>query len=319
MKQEREARRTVSESATLVDEVTDLRAFCLIVDLGSITRAARALRESKATVSRRLARIEAAVGVTLVERTTRAMRPTEDGVAYRERLGEVLELLAAANDAARHRAQAPSGVLRVTSGPEFNALLAPVVAAFSAKFPAVRVEMLVTQTALDLDAENVDVALRVSFQLPSSALIAHKVLPLDVAFAAAPSYLRTHGAVRTIDDLKKHRFVSLRSNAQPVPLRHKGTGELTTLTLEPSLVGTDMNFLVDLACAGAGIIVVPEVAIRPRLAIGTLVRLLPDYEMQGGPSLYLLHRGNRFLAPKVRAFREFVLDALRPKRSASRR
>lgn len=318
MKQARESRRTVSESATIVGDLADLRAFCEIVDRGSITDAARALRESKATVSRRLARLEAAVGATLVARTTRQLRATEDGVAYRERLGEVLELLGAANDAARHRGQAPSGLLRVTSGPEFNALLAPIVTGFAARYPAVRVEMLITQASLDLDGEGVDVALRVSMQLPDSALIAHKILPLDVAVVASPAYVKAHGAVRTPEDLTRHRCLWLRQGPQLVGFRHRASGELHTVPITPHLVATEMNFLVDAAACGGGIMVAPELAVRSRVASGELVRVLSAYDV-GGPSLYLMHRASRFIAPKVRAFREFVLEALRPPSGGTKR
>ena len=295
-------------------DLADLRAFCSIVDLGSITAAGRALRESKATVSRRLTRLESALGVTLIERTTRLVRATEEGVAYRERVGAVLELLGAANDAARHRGQRPSGVLRVTSGPELNALLAPVIGAFAAKYPAVRVEMRVSQSALDFDAEGLDVALRVAQQLPSSSLVAHKVLPLDVAFVASPAYVAAHGAPRAPADLARHRCNWLDRTPRALSLRHRRSGELAEIAVSSHIEANEMSFLVELAACGAGVTVLPRIAVRRRLDAGELVEVLGDYELPASPTLYLMHRASPFLPPKVRAFREAVLDALGPGR-----
>lgn len=292
--------------------MTDLRAFCLVADLRSITMAAKALRESKATVSRRITRLEASLGVALLERTPRRVEPTEDGAAYRARVGDVLDLLGAANDAARQARAVPSGLLRVTSGPEFNGVLAPVIVDFADRHPAVRIEMVVTQQSLDFDADRIDVALRVAMQLADSALIAHRVLPLDLAIIASPAYLARHRAPRTPEDLASHRTVFLPSRVREFPIRHVKTGKVTKVTATPTIVATDMNFVIELARAGAGIGFVPKVSVEPHLASGELVQVMKDHEISGA-TLFLLHRGGRFIPPKVRAFRDFVLAAFAAK------
>lgn len=298
----------VAESATAVGDLIDLRAFCLVTDLRSLTAAAKALRESKATVSRRISRLEAALGVSLLRRTPRLVEPTDDGAAYRVRVGEVLDLLGAANDSVRQAREAPSGLLRVTSGPEFNAVLAPVVVGFVDRHPAVRLEMVVTQAALDFDADRIDVALRVSLQLADSALIAHKVLPLDLAAVASPDYLARHPAPRVPEALSSHRIVFLPPRGDAFPIRHRTTGKITKIAARPTLVVTEMNFMIEVARAGGGIAFAPKIAVARELASGALVQVLSDYEIAGA-SLYLLHRGGRFIPPKVRAFRDFVVDA----------
>jgi len=310
MQQVGDSQRIVTDSATLVPDLEDLRAFCLVVDLGSVTAAARLVRESKATVSRRITRLESALGVSLVERTPRLVQATEDGIAYRQRIGDVLDMLSAANDAARHATVTPTGRLRVTSGPEFNAVLAPLVVAFSAKYPDVRVEMLVTQAAVDLDREGVDIALRVAMQLADSALIAHKVMGLDLIVVAAPSYAKR---VRSPADLARQKIAFLRQSVPGgIPFRHRTTGQIANVTVTPDFVANDMNFLIEIAASSGAVTFVPELAVRRELASGALVRLLADYQVAGA-SLWLLHRAHRFLPPKVRAFRDFLLDAFRTK------
>src|ERR1041384_6557480 len=190
VQQEPKPKPQVADSATIVGDVLDLRAFCLVVDLGSITLAAKKLRESKATLSRRISRLEGAIGVSLVKRSSRLVEATEDGAVYRERVGNVLELLGEANDEARHTLKTPSGTLRITAGHEFNSVLAPIVVAFAQRFPDVKIDMLVTQAVLDFDRDGVDVALRVGRKLSDSSLITHKIMELDPVIVAAPEYVR---------------------------------------------------------------------------------------------------------------------------------
>lgn len=301
----------VTDPATIVGNVVDLRAFCLVVDLGSLTAAARRLGESKASLSRRISRLEDAVGVMLLNRSSRHVEPTEDGVAYRENIGQVLELLGAANETARHGIAKPSGVLRVTSGHELNSVLAPIVVAFAQAHPDVKVEMLVTQAVLDFDRDGVDVALRVGRKLADSALIASKVIDLDPVIVASPGYVAAHRRIRSPADLSGHRVLSLSPRSpHSLPLRNRVSGRTSELRFGRELTSTDLSFLVEVAIAGGGIACVPELSVRRELAAKRLVRVLPDHEVPGA-SLYLLHRASRVLPPKVAAFRQHVLRAFR--------
>ncbi|AKV02639.1 Transcriptional regulator, LysR family [Labilithrix luteola] len=305
-------KRRVAEDATLVEDVSDLRAFCLVADLRSLTAAAKVLRESKATVSRRLSRLESSLGVRLLERSPRLVKATEDGLAYRARVGEVLELLGDANANARRDRAEPAGVLRVTSATEFNSVLAPLVVSFAEHHPKVRIEMLVTNAALDFDADKLDFAFRISFRLPDSALIAHKLVDLEASLVASPGYLRKRGVPKTPDALAGHPIIFMQTNREIVlPFKQVSTGRSTSYRVVPSaLTTTDMNFVVELAAAGGGIGIVPSVAVERELSSRRLTRVLDDYAL-GGASLWLLHRGGSFLPSKVRAFRDFVLETFR--------
>lgn len=311
VQQEPNPKPQVADSATIVGDVLDLRAFCLVVDLGSITLAAKKLRESKATLSRRISRLEGAIGVSLVKRSSRLVEATEDGAVYRERVGNVLELLGAANDEARHALKTPSGTLRITAGHEFNSVLAPIVVAFAQRFPDVKIDMLVTQAVLDFDRDGVDVALRVGRKLSDSSLITHKIMELDPVIVAAPEYVRSKPVVRSPADLTRHRVLSLSpANPHRLPIRHRTSGRESDLHLGTELISTDLNFLLELALAGGGIAVLPKVTVHRELADQRLVRLLADYEIPGA-ALFLLHRAARLVPPKIIAFREHVVQALR--------
>ncbi len=301
----------VADSETLVGDLLDLRAFCLVTDLRSVTSAAKIMGESKATVSRRIARLEQILGVSLLKRTPRLVEPTEDGMAYRTRVGEVLELLGDANTTVRGARATPSGHLRVTSAPEFNGLLAPLVAEFAEQYPDVVVDLLVTEQVVDLGAEHVDVALRVAARLPDSQLVAHRLLDLVAIAVASPGYIRRSRAPKRLEELEDHRVVQVGAvrMTRSLPLtRVDGTGGTVELRLRPAMLASDMNFVKEAVLAGAGVAFLPTVVVEKELAEQRLVHVLKPYRTAGA-ALYLIYRGGRFLAPKVRAFRDFVLKS----------
>jgi DNA-binding transcriptional LysR family regulator len=151
---------TVADYETLVNDVRDLRAFALTSDLQSLTAAARLMGESKATVSRRITRLETALGAALLRRSPRAIQVTDEGAVYRARVAEVLELLSEANAVAHGARALPSGQLRVTAPPGLGEALAPVLAQFSAAFPRIAVSVHITSRYVEMEAEQFDVAVR---------------------------------------------------------------------------------------------------------------------------------------------------------------
>lgn len=311
MQQSPKAHLTVSQAETIGPSLRDLEAFCLVVDHRSFTAVSRLLKESKATISRRIARVEEWVDTALLHRTTRHVVPTEDGAAYRERLRHVLELL---DDAAAHTrgAQAvPHGRLRITAPPAFGAKLAPALIAFGARYPRVVIEAIVTSRVVDVHAEQVDVALRIAFALADSSLLAHRLLPVDVILVASPRYLEANRPPRTIADLRAHRML-LPTLGHEEKWRALGSADMTALLdldLVPAVASSDMDFVRELALADGGIAPLPTLAVQQELSRGTLVRVLPKLDLPQA-HLYLVHRGARIVPPKVRAFVDFMRDAL---------
>jgi DNA-binding transcriptional LysR family regulator len=283
----------------------------LASDVHSLTETARLMGESKATVSRRIARLESSLGVPLLRRSPRGVEPTDDGTAYRVRVAEILELLGDANGAARRARDAPSGHLRVTAPPGFEAELAPKLAEFARVYPDVLVTVLVTDRFVDLDAEHVDVALRATAKLADSALVAHRLLGIDRVAVASPAYLREHVAPKRVDQLPAHRIVQLGEARTTTLLMRKHdapAGEAVEVRLSAAIGATDVGLAKELALAGAGIAVLPRLVVQRLIDEGSLVHVLRSYVVTGA-SLFLLHRGGRFLPPKIRAFRELLLRA----------
>lgn len=319
MQQARTAKHDVSFDATNSPTLRDLQAFCLVVDRRSFTAVARLLRESVPTVSRRVARVEGALGVQLIQRNARRVEPTDEGNAYRLELSQVFEVLEDANARVRGATAAPRGRLRITAPPAFGALLAPILARFGELHPDVSLEAAITTRLLDLDTEQLDAALRLSFGLPDSSLIAHRLLDVQFAFVASPNYLKRHAPPpRLLADLGAHRVLMIHENqAKWRAVRSPTVSALQKL--RPFLASSDLNFIRDLALAGAGIALLPQLCVAAELESGQVVRVLGDTTALPKGTLYLLHRSGRVLPPKLRAFRDFMIEAVaKPARRGSR-
>ena len=284
----------------------------MVVDVGSITAAARALGETKGTVSRRLTRLERTLGVVLLRRSPRLVQATEDGLAYRLRVGRSLEMLDDASTAVQRARSTPSGHLRVTAPLDLGvSTVAPLVAGFIERYPDISVEMILSQAVLDFDSNQIDVALRAIRTMPDSSLIAYKMQELDTALYAAPSYLRKHGPLRRPEDVARHRVLVLRSTRgyAVLALRAKSGGEQVKVRVRAAISASEFSFGREAALAGAGIAVLPSVMAQRDLEAGRLVSVLKDYTVGGRAFFYLVHQGTRFLPSKVRVFRDYFLDA----------
>jgi DNA-binding transcriptional LysR family regulator len=287
----------------------DVRAFCAVIDAGSVTRAARLLGETKGAVSRRLARLEAALGVALLRRSPRLVVPTEEGLLYRARVGAALEAFDEAARALDSAREVPRGLLRITAPTDLGVGWLPEICArFIARYPEVRLEVLASDERLDLDAHHIDCALRVG-TLRDSTLRVVKLLDLGVGLYASPEYVRVHGAPKRPDQLASHRIAAYVRMPRSLDLPFERGGHVTRVSLEPTLLG-DGAFIRELVLAGAAICGHPRLVGDREVTAGRLVRILPDYDIPLSVPLSLLHPATSFIPPKVAAFRDFLLECV---------
>jgi len=301
----------VADYETLVDDVRDLRAFALTSDLESLATAARLMGESKATVSRRITRLETALGTALLRRSPRAIETTDEGILYRARVAEVLALLGDANAVAQGTRATPSGQLRVTAPPGLGESLAPMLAQFSVAYPEVAVSVHIGSRYVDIEAERFDVALRITTKLADSSLVVQRVgtgVALERIVVAAPSYLEAHPAPRRVQDLGAHRILGAEAHEasamSTLVFRLHGNDKVT-MSLPVALASTDIVLVRDIVVEGAGVGILPRMLVQRYLEDGRLVHLLPGV-VAPNVNLYLLHRGGRFVPPKVKAFIDFA-------------
>ncbi len=294
-----------------MDRLDELATFLAILDTGSLTAAGRRLRRSPPAVTRSLAGLEQRLGLRLLERTTRRLKPTDAG----RRLAEQARGLLAGYDAlvaeAAGAAAAPSGLLRVTAPVVFGRKhVAPIVGGFLGLFPAVRVELVLSDRNLDLVEESLDVAIRIG-RLANSALMVRQVGAVRRVLVASPAYLAARGTPRRVEDLAAHDTILVASRPAPPEWRFRGGGgrRERVARLAPRLIANDIEVALTVARVGGGIASALSYQVAEDVASGSLVRLLAAHKPPPLP-VQLVMPNTRYRAPRVRAFLDYAASAL---------
>lgn len=287
----------------------DLDLFITIAKVGGITAAAKRLGVPKSTVSRGLTRFEEALGVALVQRTTRHVTLTSAGEALLARAAAPLVVLRSALSDLPESEKEPSGRLRVTAPVDLGAtVLADIVARFTLRYPLVEVDVRLSSSVVDLVAEAVDVALRISARpLRSSSLLARRAAPVAMKLFASPQYLARRGVPTTFGDLAEHDWVVYRGLPALAP---GSTGAKLKATGRIRVRCDDMFFAHASAVAGSGVALLPTFLTEPDVIAGRLTRVLPKLAFPSG-TLWIVHAGGNSVLANVKAFRDFVLEALK--------
>lgn len=302
----------VEETETLGGALEDLRAYCAVVEFGTVSAAARLLGETKGSVSRRVSRLERRLGVALLARTPRAVSPTEEGTAFFERARESLRLLDDAAEAAQASRAEPRGHLRVTAPVDFGMdVLPPLLVRFRALHPQITVELLLDDASLDLAANRIDLALRATpGELPDMGYRASVLVAFSIDLYAAPAYLARHGIPAVLADLSSHDLIASRATGAAMQLElsdHKGRRE--TLAVRAPVRSSDFASALRLAVAGGGIAPIPAPVAAQAVAVGALQRVLPDWRVADA-RLFAISLGGREAPARVRVFRDFLREEL---------
>lgn len=304
----------VDDSETIGGAVEDVRAFCAVAELGTVSAAARQLGETKGSVSRRLSRLEQRLGVTLLARTPRAVSPTEEGMAFHARASEALTWLDDAVGHARQSQEVPRGHLRVTAPIDLGMDVLPeVVVRFRTLHPQIAVELLITDSPLDLAANRIDLALRASVgDLPDMGYRASTVAQFRIGLYAAPAYLAVHdGGPNTPAALAGHDVVVSREFAGAAKLlltERRGRSE--EVVARPVIRTSDYASVLRLTIAGGGIGPIPDLVAAASVASGALSPVLPAWSISKG-TLYAISLGGRDAPARVRVFRDLVRKELK--------
>jgi DNA-binding transcriptional LysR family regulator len=294
-------------------DLADLRNFVRITYAGSISGAARALGMPKSSVSRSLVRIEAAVGATLIERSTRRLRLSDAGLLLQRHARRILDDVGEAEDALAGFVDIPRGTLRVSAPPSFAAgPLAPMLPGFLARYPDVRLVLSFDNQPIVQLPDDVDVAIRAG-DLPDSDLIARRLTSTSLLACASPEYLTRCGTPATVEELRGHRLITLLDHRSAWRFRTPA-GVTLEYAAEPGLVVPEHAIARTVLLGGAGIGRLPEYHARDAIANGALVHLLPDHDGERVEvhALYPRHRG---LSAKVRVFVDAVTAHLAPTRT----
>ncbi|MGY4317343.1 LysR family transcriptional regulator [Bradyrhizobium sp. JR3.5] len=291
-----------------MDQLAAMAAFVRAVETGSLSAAARSLPSSLTSVSRQISALEEHFGTRLLLRTTRQLALTDDGRILYERaksiLGEVREIEAAL---ARDPHQ-PSGRIRLSSPSLIGRLvIAPLLVEFLRRYPAVAVDLLLIDRAVDMVEEDIHLAVRIG-RLRDSQLVARKLTDLQMIVCASPDYLARRGEPRTPDDLAEQDCLVFSDSPGSAEWRFAdGSKTGRKFRISGRLWMNSLEALVNAAREGAGIVRAPSWQVQSDLASGRLQPLLIDHEPAPTP-LHLMLQPSRPASPKIRAFVDYLVE-----------
>lgn len=296
-----------------MERLAEMMTFAKVVETKSFSGAARMLGSSKSLVSKQIGQLEHALGVRLLNRTTRSMSLTEIGSAYYEHCARIAQEIEAAAETATQLQVEPRGILKLTSPVMFAAMhLAPALQSFLQRHAKVEIELNASDRVVDLVEEGYDLALRITDN-PAPTMVARKIAAVRWATCASPAYLKRHGTPVTPQELVKHNCLTY----QGLPTlrggwRYRVGAREVTVSAPGNCRVNNYEVLLQMAIKGMGIVLFPTYVVGVELQKGRLVEVLPDYLANSNMALYAMYMPHRYMQPKLRAFIDHLIEHFGP-------
>ncbi|MBM0106621.1 LysR family transcriptional regulator [Steroidobacter sp. S1-65] len=300
-----------------MDRIDVIRLFVRIVERASFSDAARDLQMPRASATRVIQELETHLGVRLLERTTRAVRPTDDGMRYYSRCTQLLADLDQL-ETVFHETEPTGPVCADMQGTLARFFVIPALPEFRARYPGISLHLRESDRMVDLVTEGVDCVLRAG-SLSDSSLVGRQVAASEQLTLASPGYLQRHGVPESPDDLFKHRMVGYAAShtGQPYALDFTIDGEVREFTLPHDVLVKGAEIYTASGVAGLGLIQVPRYRVQHQIRSGQLVSILEDYPPPKMP-VSVLYPHNRHLAGRVRVFVDWLAALFRTAQSDGR-
>jgi len=293
-----------------MDQILTMRVFARVVEAGTFTKAADSLALPKGTVTKHIQHLEGRLRVKLLNRTTRRVTVTPDGAAYYERSARLLADLDELEASMGNAQTNPQGRLRVDVGSSTASLLIiPALSSFFERYPDIQLDLGVSDRPVDLIGDNVDCVIR-GGELIDQSLVARRIANLQMLTVASPAYLRRYGTPQTPQDLERgHRMVNFFSprTGRMFANEFVKDGAQSTPDSDYHIAVNDSNAYMAAALAGLGVSQMVGFMAAPHLADGTLVQVLPDWDIPPIP-IYVVYPPNRHLSAKVRSFVDWTVE-----------
>lgn len=293
-----------------MQDLNDMLYFAEVAERGGFAAAGRHLGLPKSRLSRRLAELEARLDVRLLQRTTRKLSLTEVGEVYLRHCQAMRDAADAATEAVDQAQTEPRGTIRVACPVTLaQSTLGPIMGIFLARYPKVKVDLRVSNRAVDLVEEGVDVALRVRVSLEDSgSLVVKKLGDSQAYLVASPAQLKRQGHPATLDDLAGMDTLAMSSADGKATLVLLGPdGAQHTLVHHPRYVADDLMTLKFAALHGTGMCFLPDYMCREDIQEGRLVHVFPGWAPRTGV-FHAVYPSRRGMVPAVRRFLDFLAD-----------
>lgn len=288
--------------------LNDFAMFVHVVNHGGFAAAARALKAPKSTLSKRVAELEASLGVRLLERSSRRFVVTDAGRDFHRHASAMLIEAESARSVVLGRLAEPAGNVRLTASlPTAQLFLAGMIPDLVRRWPKLRLMVHATDRFVDLVSEGFDLGIRDHFTtLEDSDLVQRPLQYQPSVLVAAPSYLKEHGTPRAPADLTAHHGLLSGPLEARCRLTH-ARGESVEISTQPRLIADERLVLLEAASAGLGVACLPAQLCERSLRSGALVRVLPEWTA-GGVTSTLLMPARRAELPAVRAVADFLIE-----------
>lgn len=294
-----------------MDQLQAIRAFARVVEAGNFTRAADSLEMPNATLSKLVQELEAHLGVRLLQRTTRRVTVTPEGRDYYEKTARILRDLEDIDTSFCSVRRQPRGQLRIdVGGSTARDVLIPALPEFLARYPDIRIDLGVSDRAVDLISDNVDCVIR-GGPLDSSSLIARQIGAATLLTCATPAYLKAFGTPAYPEELKNgHRLVSYLSpqTGRAFPFRFARDGEKCEIKVDHRIGVNESNAHLAAGLAGLGIIQTFSYALESALKSGALVEILRPWRPAPYP-FHVVYPQNRHVTHRLRVFIDWLLES----------
>jgi DNA-binding transcriptional LysR family regulator len=294
-------------------DLNELYFFAKVVEHGGFSAAAAQLRIPKSRLSRHIAQLEARLGMRLLNRTTRSVTLTEAGRLYYRHCRDLLVSADAAEDAAESLKSEPSGLLKVAAPLGIaDRDLSPIIPGFLAKYPKIRLNLIITSRRVDLAEDGFDLALRV--RMPGDEdphLVTRRFAVADASLVATPRFLKRHPKLKHPRDLETLPIVGMANADGLVRWRLENqSGETHNLVLTPRLAADHFAVLRDAVLNHIGLSFLPELYCRDEIKTGVFTAVLPEWSKPSATvqAVYLSHRG---MLPSLRAFIDYLAKNMR--------
>jgi DNA-binding transcriptional LysR family regulator len=292
-----------------MEDMAYMVTFARVVKAGSFAGAAKRLGVTSSVASKHVAKLEKALGVRLLNRSTRKLSLTEAGAAYYEHCARIVDEIESSKTAIAQLQAAPRGQLKVTAPVTFaNTRLGPILREFFTRYPDIQVDLNASNRVTDLAEEGFDVAIRIARTLPPN-VVARELRPVRWHLCGSPEYLEREGEPTHPANLSRHNCLTFPTAAAAGTVWHfvRGT-ERVEVPVHGSLQSNMVEALHDLVLAGTGLTLLPGYIAGKDIREGKLHAVLADWQIEWGSSLYAVYLPTRYLAPKVRVFVDFLVE-----------
>ena len=289
-------------------DLNEIAIFIAVVEKGSFTQAAVSLDMPKSTVSAKISSLEARLGVTLIQRTTRKLHITDVGQEYYQQCLHAIAQIAQAEKQVTQDQSVPQGLLRVSAPIELGGTLLPaVIYEFQKKFPQVELELILSDKYVDFIAERIDIGIRVGI-LKDSSLVAKKLGNIFFAPFASPKYLKNISEPKTPLDLEHHHTVVFTTIGDKWELFSGNSSQ--EIKVNKAIKINDLNLIKNLTIQGQGITLLPTFLCLPEVKAGKLVRILKKWRTGERP-VHIVYPSQKHVSPKIRAFIDLASTILK--------